>query len=405
MMLFEYLNQLSIDELYIIAKKLQCIDTKDQYKFHKKEYRDRICNELSSKYIWDIVDKRTHPAHLNEYEIEDLKNLCFEKEKIRVNSLNKFREIGIIDKYNNIHDDIRRCLMDKWRLEFTKVLDDLTICVNPSVFLRLILILGFIENQKIQTYEELTELRFINRNIIIEIKKYMQNQDLIICKEGTIIELNYQKVNTWRRINPIKSFYNYYFEKRDLKIIECLYKIGEIQQNDSEWISVNKANHIVEKYFAEIKFLESIGCLLVATESTEEYFQLSPEMRYIISEKIPLGWSNDNIIVTPDFEVFVPFYYNPLEIFDINYYGKLNNRKFYNLDNNKNSRKKNKNKIKEDRRTIDINYEDDFYLIYEIKDFKNKINELRNCEQLIRCLGSNIPDVVLYEIRKQSFKV
>ncbi|MGD9566778.1 MAG: hypothetical protein AB7V48_00390 [Sedimentibacter sp.] len=403
MMLFEYLNQLSVDELCIIAENLHCIDAKDQYKFHKKEYRDRIYNELSSKYIWDIVDKGTHPAHLKEYEIEDLKNLCFEKEKIGVNSLNRFREIGIIDKYNNILDDIRKCLIGKWRLEFTKALEDMTICVNPSVFLRLILILGFIEKDKIQTYEELTELKFANRDIIIKIKEYLQNQDLIICREDAIIELNYQKVNTWRCINPIKSFYNYYFDKRDLKISECLYKIGEIQQNDREWISVNKANFIVKKYFAEIKFLESIGCLLVATESTEEYFQLSPEMRYIISEKIPLGWSNDNIIVTPDFEVFVPFYYNPLEIYDINYYGELNNRKFHKLDNNKNLKKK--NKVKEDRRTIDINYGNDFYLIYEIKDFKNKINKLRNCEQLIRCLGSNIPDVVLYEIRKQSFKV
>lgn len=334
MMLFEYLNQLSVDELCIIAENLHCIDAKDQYKFHKKEYRDRIYNELSSKYIWDIVDKGTHPAHLKEYEIEDLKNLCFEKEKIGVNSLNRFREIGIIDKYNNILDDIRKCLIGKWRLEFTKALEDMTICVNPSVFLRLILILGFIEKDKIQTYEELTELKFANRDIIIKIKEYLQNQDLIICREDAIIELNYQKVNTWRCINPIKGFYNYYFDIRDLKISECLYKIGEIQQNDREWISVNKANFIVKKYFAEIKFLESIGCLLVATESTEEYFQLSPEMRYIISEKIPLGWSNDNIIVTPDFEVFVPFYYNPLEIYDINYYGELNNRKFHKLDNN-----------------------------------------------------------------------
>lgn len=399
MKLMECLNQLNEEELCIIAKNLHCIDSKDKDKFHKKEYINKIHNELNSKYIWDIVENKTHPAQLDGDEIEDLKKLCFEIGKIRTNSLNRFKQIGIIHKGNKIPNDIRNRFIYKWRLEFIKELEDPTICVSPSVFLRLILVLGFIGSGKIQYYEDLMELKFVSRNIIIDIKKYLKNQDLIICKEDSIIELNYEKVNTWKDMNPIKSFYNYYFENMDLKINECLVKIGEIQQNDSEWVSVSKSKLLVKKYFDEIKFLKSIGCLIVAIEDDEEYFQLSPEMRYIISEKMPLAWNKDNIVVTPDFEVFVPFYYDPLEIYDINYYGELKNRAFDNLKTSRKSRKKNKKKAKKNQRQIDINYRDDYYLIYDIKDLKNKINHLRSHEELIKCLGSNIPDVVEYEIR------
>jgi hypothetical protein len=103
---------------------------------------------------------------------------------------------------------------------------------------------------------------------------------------------------------------------------------------------------------------------------------LSPESWYMLSGQKPAQWIDSVIYANPDYEVFVPYNYNPFEVQIIDFYNGKE----------------------------ELKYDDDYFIISTINDyhkFKNNIFHPEDLLQSIKNNCDNIPDLYEYELFKE----
>jgi hypothetical protein len=397
MKLREHLNELDIIQLREIAKTLHCIDGKDYFD-NRNLYISKICYALD-KYLWDTIENKDADIYIDKRTLADLKKLSFGLTLINEQSYFCLRRLGIVFKINEVPDDLREKFINRWKPEIIKCLDNYQIEVRPSAFLKLILLIGYIEKEKFNTYEELLNNNISNKESLNIIVDYLENVKIIRKKHDGAVSLNQYFLNMWRKniLNAIREFYEFYFNQKNIDNSSLLSMLKAIQNNSGEWINVNESKFLLDEFQRELNVLRDVGGIYYVEEKSEVYIQISPEFWFMLTGQFHQDWEIQNTIITPDFELFVPYYFNPFIIDIVNRNSELlnqiifrNKRKKYNSK----SRKGKTSKIKKEIESVQAGCANDYYLIYNIKNIKYKMGD-EAFDKIFSSIFSNVmPDIV-----------
>jgi hypothetical protein len=225
-------------------------------------------------------------------------------------------------------------------------------------------------------------------------------QNLIFFDKNRVVHLNYKILSSWRnnKESALGEFYDFCFGENKNKLENLINLILAIQKDSSQWINTNKCHYIRNDYNSEMNELKKLKCILEVEKNGEKYIQLHPEIWYVKINMKHKFWENNEKVITPDFEVFIPFFYEPFTIDIILNYGSLTNC-INAVPQKKNKRKTSKNR-NQNQSGYDINYVEDYFLIVNIEKSNAKRN-LRNAytyKEFVNVLGENIPDMVKYEL-------
>ncbi|MBP1924302.1 hypothetical protein J2Z76_000155 [Sedimentibacter acidaminivorans] len=114
---------------------------------------------------------------------------------------------------------------------------------------------------------------------------------------------------------------------------------------------------------------------LIRTRYLTYYVRLTSEAWYYIKKECPNYWNSKNILISADFEIFIPYNYNHEVIFLLDRYGELIDNDYFLVYK------------------IDFDYPKNDLLFLNMEDFQILIKELKNKSLFI-------PQVVEYEFNK-----
>lgn len=397
MNLNECLSERNLDELKAVAKRLHRLDDKDP-ELSAIEYKRRIKDELLN-HLWRILSENI-PEESDV--MVDLKNLCLGIKDVNRISKNTLCSLGILYKNDIIPDEIKNILFTKWREGFIKSINDPIFKVIPSAFLRLTMILRVIEGGYIERYEELINLKFSDEFSTKELVEYLISSDIITLKsEDTIQVQNFNlKVMRNDKLSFMKDFYDKLILKNNPVLCELLSLILTIQENHSNWVSLKDCGSISYKFANDIELLIDLGCLLHTEENNENFVQLAPDMWYILTGKHHKLWELDGVIITPDFEVFIPYFFDPLVIDMLNHYGDSLNMKITcsEVKVKGNVRMSKGRRVQRKLKRVCIGYGNDYFFVYNIENCKNKDSGTYSFNQFCSYLQRCMPDIVRYNL-------
>ncbi|MBZ9606529.1 hypothetical protein G9F73_001580 [Clostridium estertheticum] len=398
MKLREHLNQLSINQLDNIAKKLHCVDSNDSFG-SKREYIKRITIELD-RYLWDVIENKNSNLYIDEKVVFDLKKLCFDDMTIREGSLFILKDLGIVYEGKVLPDDLKDKFIEGWRTDLVSNIDSYSVQIKTSMFMKLILLIGYVEKEQVKCYEDLMNCNIAGKQTMSILVDYLEGVNIISKGLNNYISLNKYVLKLWRigTKDILNEFYMFYFRKKGLKA-NLIFKVLLLIQKDSrEWVHVSKCDFILEKFREEIDLFKSEGCILSIINNNCEYIQLSPETWFLVTGYIPQAWNIENAIITPDFELFIPYYFNPFIIDTVNCYGELKNRV---ISESKKGKINKKGKRELDQ--FNKRYDGDYYLIYNIEKIKEKMDiEIYN-NKFLEVFEYIMPDIVKDELSTKDF--
>lgn len=379
------------------------VDPRDFFD-NKQEYITRIATELD-KHLWDLIENKNPDVYVDKIVLYDLKKLCFGVNKIQENSLVRLSNLGIIYEGKVLPDDLKNRLVERWRKDIISNFDSYSVETRTSKFVKLILLIGYIEKETIKNYEDLINCSIASKEILNNLIDYLESSKIITRNRNDSINLDKHILKLWRNDERriLKEFYDFYFRRNDLKANLLFEALLLLQRDDMEWIHLSESDFILGKFEDEINALKLEGCIYSIKYNNSEYIQLSPEIWFLLNGDIPHAWNVKNIILTPDFELFIPYYFNPFVIYTINYYGEMLNRIITRSKkrriNIKNRKKDNKEKLEK----FSKGYDDDYYLVYNIKDINKKMSvEIYN-NKFLNIFQSIMPDIVKDELSTKKF--
>ncbi|MFW6015480.1 MAG: hypothetical protein ACOCRK_03520 [bacterium] len=333
----------------------------------------------------------------------------------------KLEKIGLI--YNSIiPDEIKDIFLDHIRDELLQEVDlqHYKLKVKPSLFLKLLLLINRITKMPNNGYKAFELIDFEYDNDIInnnKILNYLLTRELA-SKKGkdslTIIEENYKN---WlsKKAESIEDFHNYIFKiTKTNRCWNILKAIKTIMRNSNDILNIDKLT-IIRKDFKR-EFITAIKFGLLSeihlnakirdkerysdkemdsktkkdtdekfSKETEKHtekgknidntkiYMLSPELWYMLSGQKPAQWKASVIYANPDYQLFVPYNFNPFEVQVIDFYNGKE----------------------------DLKYNDDYFIIPSIEDyhkFNNNIFQPKDLLQIIKNNCDNIPDLYKYEL-------
>jgi hypothetical protein len=177
--------------------------------------------------------------------------------------------------------------------------------------------------------------------------------------------------------------------------------IQTLQKEEHKLISTKDAGFILCEYKEEIEGLINMGLILKVIKENIVYIQLAPETWYMTTGQRPAEWLEENIIITPDFEVFIPYYFNPIVVDMFSCYGKLKNsvieKQMLKSSKTKNKSRKRESKKNKYRYYISI---DDYFLVFDIEESKKIESKVYTYSNFYEALKCNMPDIVRDELEK-----
>ncbi|MFW2490251.1 hypothetical protein ACN077_17055 [Clostridium chromiireducens] len=378
MRLQEYLFQLDKKEIEVICINLEAIDKNDMNKDLGKKYmidlivRDRL---LNSKYLYAMLDNKLK-VKFDDDTLRDIQRITFGISIENEKSIELFRECGLIFNKNQVPEDLRTLLIDKYRKEFIVNLEDPIIYNKQTPLLKLILFTSRIyqDGKIMMNTKKSSKYKYIKL-----INSYLLSKNLVRYVENKYMSLNIDKYYAWasRKKDIIKEFYEYVFENNNQpKIKELFYRLMSIQGNENEWIDFSKIQCLMEEYEEEITYALDIGLILQAKDD-KEYIQLNNEVWSMFNRDIFNEWNNSQIIITPDFEVFISYKDDPLLILILSLFGKLQNE----ISNN------------------------DYFLVFDISSIDMKNSHIGNYTfddffESLKIHCNDIPDLVNEQLMK-----
>lgn len=378
MRLQEYLFQLDKKDIEVICNNLEAIDKSDMNKDLGKKYmidlivRDRL---LNNKYLYAMLDNKLK-VKFDDDILRDIQRITFGISIENEKSIELFRECGLIFNKNQVPEDLRTLLIDKYRKEFIVNLENPIIYNKQTPLLKLILFTSRIyQDGKItMNTGELSKYKYIKL-----INSYLISKNLVKYIENKYMSLNIDQYYAWasRKKDIIKEFYEYVFENNDQpKIKELFYRLMLIQGNENEWIDFSKIQCLMKEYEEEITYTLDIGLILQAKDD-KEYIQLNSEVWSIFDRDIFNESNKSQIIITPDFEVFISYKDDPLLILMLSLFGKLKNE----ISNN------------------------DYFLVFDISSIHMKNSHIGNYTfddffESLKIHCNDIPDLVNEQLMK-----
>lgn len=319
----EYLLKLDKSNIKVIGNNLEVIDEFDKCNFSKKHMIDLIIRDrlLNREYLYNFLDNKGK-VKFNCNMLEIIKRITFGLSVESEEYINLLEECGFIYNKRCMPEDLRVLLIDKYRKEVIVNIEDPVLYNKHTPFLKLTLFTSRIFHDG-----KIKKDTGKNHKYIRLIISYLFSKNLVVYVEDKYMTLNIDNYNKWYEGEKeiIKEFYDYFFANiNKLKVKELLYNLMSIQLNREEWIEVGKIKWLLKDYEEETYFAIDIG-LIVKAKDKEEYIQLNNEVWIMFGKYLYNESNNEENVVTPDSEVYIPYKDDPLFILIFSHFGKLIN--------------------------------------------------------------------------------
>lgn len=291
------------------------------------------------------------------------------------NYQDKLNKIGIMHG-SRVFEEFEKVIVELMRKNIREF-NEYKIKVIPTPFLKLILIINYLIHENTLDCDEiLNRVNFkLDDKLRDIIRNYLYGKGFIVGDKHQV-RINNGRINSWvkSRYLSIKDFYEYVFsEFKVVNVWGFLRSITKIIFNSNEAININELKWFIDYYKNEVILLEELGLLII--DYKQNLIKLCPECWYLSTGREPISWSSNQITITPDFEVFMPFNSNPFIIGVVDYFSEIKKGK--------------------DKKVVP--YNNDFFIISDIRTAKQvsqDIYEYNDVESSLRDNCDNIPDVV-----------
>lgn len=289
----------------------------------------------------------------------------------------KEEQVNILSKYGLIVNqilprDLKERLQNWSRSNFVKEFPDRKESVHHTHFLKMVFVLCYFERR---SEIKLNWNRKNDKNVRIaseEIRVIKENFKklvgyLVDCgivnKSNHVYKLNHQVYRKWRQEPIDTSLFNFYTDVADQRVFELMSKISRYQREPHEWVDTR----VITDTSLEYDLTKQLGLIYVHKENDRLFVQLSPEGWYLIKKQFHPLWNEKLLIISADYEVFIPFYYEPFILFDLLPFCEIEDSSYFIVLRI--------NNVEEKRKS------DDLVFFYET----------------IKSRASHIPDVVKYD--------
>jgi len=370
----EYLNNCSIDRIKELNLYWNCCTENGE--LVRRFYAEEIFLSLIKyKKFIDSFTGNFDKEKLSDEQRDYLRKIIlgaqeqYKSQQVELNKIGLMYGDAVFDEFELIIiEDIRKSVV---------VFKEEKVTVNSTPFMNLTLIINYLVNGDISNIEDILNRVNLKKNDKVrdKIKGYL-NYEKFYTKNNNLIKVDYDKVTHWlkKRYVSISEFYKYLFnELGNNNIWKFLKNSTKIIQKSDEGIDVNRLHWFIEFFKTEIDLLESLG--LIVKNKEKNLIKLSSECWYLATGLEPSCWSSKAFVVTPEFEVFMPFNASPFNIGIIDNFGEI--------------------KKGSDKKVV--SYNNDYFVISNISKSKDGAQRIFEYDNFKDCLLSNcecIPDVV-----------
>lgn len=332
MKLKECLKELDIGELKELATELSISVFNDAVRSH---FERNIIKKLTSlDYLNKIIEKMDKPC------VTTLVQLVYFGDCNDRRYLNDIRKKGLVYKNVQVPNDISKllenCLYPKITKNYNKLLE-----VKQTPFLNLIILIGLFMRDEIKIKK--TKKNRLSIKINTENKEVYYTLDKKLMKllisfldkqyavywEDNLLIVNRSELRKWiDKDDSIKLELLYkWLRKKNKKVLEMVSVLGKVQKNYEDWIDMNVFIEGEIPYTKES--IEEFGLIYFEKIHDHYFVRLTPEGWYYIKGTYPEYWCNKSILISADFEVFIPHDYDPNIIYLLDKYGQLKDNDYF----------------------------------------------------------------------------
>ena len=314
----EHLAQFPLHKVRLIAEQLRVTLPETASEAYIKHC---IVNILTN---WDELYKRVLKwVDRNEQDKWCLRQLLFTgRTIINTSCLEKY---GLVLN-KEIPDDVALLLKDKLRKELVQEFD-LPGTFLPSAYLQMLLIVNTIKTEKkpmtsgklLKTLGK--KFGFLDIQLADTLLSYMELRRIVSKDDKKNFKLcpNYNELfsDVVKLLNLYDDLYDRLFEEYGLRDLEWfLKKVSEIQQDDNEWICVDVFRDVSRAAPLWEKGSNTFGLFNIHIEKGKYFVSLNPDGWYLSKRQRPLAWGEKSILISADFEAFLPHNFDPVVIME-----------------------------------------------------------------------------------------
>jgi hypothetical protein len=371
LILDEYLRQSSDEKIKQLALQLKKMQKDDKF------VRNHLINEIKSVLINFRSLHLRHLQFFEENQLVGLTQLAFKGETEHRNLRYNFASLGLLFE-ETMPDDIQEMIRENMRERVVRTFSGFKEHTAPSLFLKLVLFLELIRKDKVSLNDKRNEKNFAKMLQKLHLKpdgesdlktliKYMLKKELAVHENKRFI-LNEGNFSLWKKRSQVENLQDFYSDIISRSSVKYYLKsIAEIQRSPEEWVDIDYLPLFIREY----DVTRDLGLARLTTQEGKHFVQLTPEGWVLTKGSMAPSWKDRNIIVSADFEVFVPHTYDPYVALEISRFCRLK--------------------------------ENDYFLVYEIDDFSglNSLvkNEFESFSSILFEFSRHLPNVVNYEIK------
>ncbi|KQL33349.1 hypothetical protein [Psychrobacillus sp. FJAT-21963] len=322
----------------------------------------------------EYTSDRKFQRVIQEIDNQTITDLLF---YVNVDKPLKEEQVKILSNYGIIVNKIlpsylKESLQNWSRSYFVKEFPDKKESVQHTQFLKMVFVLGYFE-RRIEIKLNWNRKKDKNVRIASEETRVIKEDFkkligyLVDCgivnKSNHVYRLNHQVYRKWRQESIYTNLFNFYTDVADQRVFELMSKISRYQREAHEWVDTS----IIIDTSIEYDLTKQLGLIYVHKENGRSFVQLSPEGWYLIKKEFHPLWNEKLLIISADYEVFIPFYYEPFILFDLLPFCEIEDSNYFIVLRISNVEEKRKS--------------DDLVFFYET----------------IKSRASHIPDVVKYD--------
>lgn len=304
--------QLSLEELNKILKTLQITTFKDSAK-------SWIASTIARNFE-NANDFRTVIMHIGEDTTNDLLLYVHTRKPLSEYQKTMLSEVGIIIN-GEIPIDFKERLQKWSRLNFVKTFPSNREDVYHSFFLKTLLVVLYFEKvrktkltrrKNDRNVRKLSEELFMDKATLWDIINTLVQLGLL-HKIRERYELNIHTYKKWSK-EPIDAILeNLYSFKAGDRVMTFLQRIAQYQLKPNEWVDMSVLSDTSLEYDSSKQY----GLIQVYKTQVKTFVQLTPESWYLTKKEYHPLWNQKALLVTADFEVFVPYHYEPFVLFEL----------------------------------------------------------------------------------------
>ncbi|MCF8567677.1 hypothetical protein LLE49_23440 [Alicyclobacillus tolerans] len=230
-------------------------------------------------------------------------------------------------------DDVRLMLQRAFRQTIISKFPQYKSPSRHTPFLQCILLLDLLQKQEkrsigMRTRKFRTELktRGLEANIVPRLIHKLQMLDLIETQKSHLF-LHEQQYRLWLE-TPMHTRMNQYYQSELSNPPEMILKVVELKAEPDEWLCLDMLGTRIGSV-VEGKALLEMGIVEFKEVDMQTYGRLSNLGWYLYFQREPHEWAQPMILVSADFEAFVPHNYDPEAIEYLLHISKLKNTGYF----------------------------------------------------------------------------